>query len=426
MGFNQVEFFIAKASDGHLIDNLQKCVNEAGYGWQRADFMPLVGGGAINVKPDSITKDDSLNAILGYEQILLGNLAFHANPPQNLNVTVHRQPTDRWHDKVIITPGNEGDLQRLMKLVACAKKHLGEVVPANALSDFLGEDTKRHYAARDTYLSKQEEMLSKFFRQMEQYSTDSTARLEHRQAELDEQYGKRRVALEDEFKVREQKLQEKEAELVQIRSEIDDRESRHVRRKLRDDLKVELQKRGTKFELTEGTKQLRKTVFFFTIALLILFGGAAMALLCRDLFSSAGTDPWLIGRQLAFTLAFGITAVFFIRWNHQWFQQHATEEFKLKQLDLDIDRASWLVETVMEWKDEKGTEFPEELLDRLSRNLFTEERTSEDNLHPAEVLASAIFGAASSVKLKLINGTEVALDRSSIRRLRKANLEQSE
>ena len=108
------------------------------------------------------------------------------------------------------------------------KKSLGEVVPNKALSAFLGEDAERHYAARDTYLSKQEAMLSKFFGRMEQYSTDWTARLERKQAELEDNYGKRRVALEDEFKAREQKLQEKEAELVKIRSEIDDRDSRHV------------------------------------------------------------------------------------------------------------------------------------------------------------------------------------------------------
>ena len=154
---------------------------------------------------------------------------------------------------------------------------------------------------------------------------------------------------------------------------------------------------------------------------MLLFGGAAAALFC-----GGGTDPWLIGQRLAFTLAFGITAVFFVRWLYKWSQQHATEEFKLKRLDLDIARASWLVEMVMEWKDEKNTEFPRELLNKLSRSLFAEEKPREDNLHPAEILASTIFGAASGVKLKLPNGVELSLDRKGIRRLEKANLESSE
>lgn len=56
----------------------------------------------------------------------------------------------------------------------------------------------------------------------------------------------------------------------------------------------------------------------------------------------------------------------------------------MKRLDLDIDRASWLVEMVMEWKEQKGTEIPEELLTRLSRNLFIEDGPKEECLHPAE------------------------------------------
>ena len=66
----------------------------------------------------------------------------------------------------------------------------------------------------------------------------------------------------------------------------------------------------------------------------------------------------------------------------------------------------------------KERKFPRNLLDRLSRNLFVEEGPCEENLHPAEVLASTIFGAAANVKLKLPNGTEVALDRKSYKDLR--------
>ena len=60
MAFNQVDFLIAKASDSHLIESLQRCLSEAGYSWQRAEFTPLVGGNAITVNPDTIAKDGSL------------------------------------------------------------------------------------------------------------------------------------------------------------------------------------------------------------------------------------------------------------------------------------------------------------------------------------------------------------------------------
>ena len=66
-----------------------------------------------------------------------------------------------------------------------------------------------------------------------------------------------------------------------------------------------------------------------------------------------------------------------------------------------MERASWLVESSLEWKDAKGSAIPTELLDDLSRNLFVKEGKKSGPLeHPADQLASALFGSASSVKLK--------------------------
>ena len=42
-----------------------------------------------------------------------------------------------------------------------------------------------------------------------------------------------------------------------------------------------------------------------------------------------------VGSQIGLAFAFLGVATFFIRWNHQWFQKHADEEFKLKRLDLE-------------------------------------------------------------------------------------------
>ncbi len=66
-----------------------------------------------------------------------------------------------------------------------------------------------------------------------------------------------------------------------------------------------------------------------------------------------------------------------------------------------MERASWLVETSLEWKDAKGTAIPPELLESLSNNLFTSEKEKIDPLqHPSDQLASALLGSASAIKLK--------------------------
>jgi hypothetical protein len=51
---------------------------------------------------------------------------------------------------------------------------------------------------------------------------------------------------------------------------------------------------------------------------------------------------------------------------------HASAEFLLKQFELDIDRASWVVETAMEWHRDQQAEIPAPLLEGITRNLFSD------------------------------------------------------
>jgi hypothetical protein len=102
--------------------------------------------------------------------------------------------------------------------------------------------------------------------------------------------------------------------------------------------------------------------------------------------------------------AIGVTgvALYYIRWLDAWSRQHAEEEFRLKRLDLDIDRASWMVEMMLEWQEEEGSAVPPELIDRLSRNLFvTGDHEGAVARHPAQDVWSAILQASSSVTVPL-------------------------
>jgi hypothetical protein len=58
---------------------------------------------------------------------------------------------------------------------------------------------------------------------------------------------------------------------------------------------------------------------------------------------------------------------------------------------------------VLEWEKEKGADkqMPELLLRSLTRNLFQDQaKAVEPVVHPADQLASALFGMASKVRLK--------------------------
>ncbi len=68
------------------------------------------------------------------------------------------------------------------------------------------------------------------------------------------------------------------------------------------------------------------------------------------------------------------------------------------------------------WKDAKGTSIPSELLNSLSRNLFSEAKDKSDPLvHPSDQLASALLGSASMIKLKA-GDAEIQVDPKKLRK----------
>lgn len=117
-----------------------------------------------------------------------------------------------------------------------------------------------------------------------------------------------------------------------------------------------------------------------------------------------------ISKQILYSAGLVATILYFIRWQNKWFEQHAQTEFQLKQFELDMERASWIVETSLEWKDAKGTSIPSELLNSLSNNLFRDSKEkNEAVMHPADQLASAIFGTSSMARIK-IGDSELQID----------------
>jgi hypothetical protein len=153
---------------------------------------------------------------------------------------------------------------------------------------------------------------------------------------------------------------------------------------------------------------------------LTLFVGFSTVDLYDALRGSNDIKLWIsVAKQVAFTSALVLTVFYYIKWQNRWFEQHSQAEFKLKQLELDMERASWLVETSLEWNDVKGSTLPNELMQSLSRNLFSENSDdAEDVIHPADQLASALMGSASLVRLKA-GDSEIHIDPKKLKKSRK-------
>ncbi len=403
--FQRTAFFIPRLTDKELVEKLLALVREGGYKLEKTTFNFTF---ADQQAEFGDIKDAKLQELLGIETISTYRIIFQLSGW--LQVTIDRgwdhqqRKLTGNQDAVAISPHGQGQQQihviTFAKLVALARKHFG-AVDTKPFMDFLDEGTRQLYQSREQDLQKLERMQEGFFRSMADFTLDQQTKQQEFTRELEAQFVSRQKALEEQHRDRLNQLEAKEAELKKIRAEIDERENRQARRDIYKELKKKLDDRNKTFELTEGTKDRRRVIFGFTLALLGLF----LAGFCYCFYKNVvngGTDiNWIaVGSQIGFAVALIAFATFFIRWNQSWFQKHADEEFKLKRLDLDIDRANWLVELAMEWKNITKSEIPVELIDKLARSLFVTEETKDIDIHPAETLFSALLGKAGSINVE--------------------------
>jgi hypothetical protein len=290
-------------------------------------------------------------------------------------------------------------------------------VSSSNLGPLLGPGVDKHFAAREEALNRLEQFVNKLSREMESTRKSREADILRREQELEAKYKKRQEELETEFSNRAATLELERESLNKLKSEIDDRSSTHVRREIRKELKQVLSQTD-RLKYSPETGRRRLIIGAVYVVFLILFGSVAGILLFRELNSEDGFDYWQLARQAIFSIAFTVSASFFLRWLNNWAQQLADEELRQKQFEIDLDRASWIVEMALEWKAEKGEEIPEHLLARLSSNLFGRADTPDQSMTASDALASAILGTAAKAKVT-VPGAEIELNRDGLRRLQK-------
>lgn len=272
----------------------------------------------------------------------------------------------------------------------------------------------------------------KAFQAVIQSHQEMISRIETSLISLAEEFSKERIKLQheqdkflkekqSEFDDKEARIREsyteKEARLDQRLKELDDRDNMHARRGLHASLQNRIKGYAERFSLTPQTQRLRLPIHATVwLALATTVTGVIYYSLA---LRAGGMDYVVIAKSSLLTVAAFALLAWYMRWMNRWFDQHAEAEFNLKQFELDIDRASWVVETSMEWKSSQHGIIPTHLLQSISRNLFiSKEMRQDENIHPADYLASAIFGSAAKAKIK-VGENEIELDRKSMKELEK-------
>ena len=412
-----LNYRLRKQGDLELVERLRAAVEEAGVQLSGGS-LSISGGASIsldeNLEPDG---DTSLFDLLGKRTLIIQSITLR-HQTHGWSTTVSREDEPgvdlvRYNYQV---PFEEGEQEQLAKLQLGINEKVGRHAATVSQAGSLPKVIREHIQAREAAVDQQIQALSTFSEQFAERITESEQR-------LSAQFDSRKAELEKEVETRKASLDEYHKRLEARSAELDAKDSQHARRQLRKDLKEELKQRATTFSLTEGTRGLRRPVNIFTIALIAIFGIGFVAfsfvagVLAFRPDATAQEITVASLRSLAFGIGFGLTSVYYIRWQQNWFDKHAVEEFQQKRFDLDLDRASWLVETALDWRTQTDQPMPSLMMERLSEGLFAKEGKSEEVVHPSDQLASALLGASAEAELQVPGGSKLRLDRKGIKRL---------
>lgn len=297
--------------------------------------------------------------------------------------------------------------------------------PKKAIGNTQSKEQQELAALHEATLTRLESLNESLITETQTFRVKLEEEFQRKSKTLENEYKARETNLEADFESKSKSLEQSQNDLKAQRDALDDKSNTHARRQLRKDIIAEIKNRQTEFKLTEGTNKLRHPIAIAMVFLMIFFASFA-AYSSYEFYNALNlTDAkilWIAAaKQVIYSFGLIATVLFYIRWRNSWFEQHSQAEFQLKKLELDMERASWVVETSLEWKDEKGTSMPEELLLSLSRNLFSDSDKSPEPLeHPSDQLASALLGSASLVKMKA-GGAEIELDPKKLKKSKADN-----
>jgi hypothetical protein len=248
-------------------------------------------------------------------------------------------------------------------------------------------------------------LLSEISRRYDKREKDAEA---HRKS-LEDGYIKMRQQLEEAAENRRQELEKRDEELRARAKELDDRDNTHVRRELRGRITETLRQRLKEPLITSST---RRNSFAFLVGCT----AAGIGLIYLGLWSQAAiatsqdlTSKWFaILKSILFSAAgvgfFGY-AVFWLR---KLYLDDSRQERELERYALDLDRASWAIETILDMSKKDGAELPSAWVQGVCRDLFAFGATKED---PTALQAlGAIMDVAAGAEIGT-DGAKITLNR---------------
>lgn len=239
--------------------------------------------------------------------------------------------------------------------------------------------------------------------------------LERRREELEQKYLDDKAALFEEHQALLAKISEKQEELNKAREELDDRDNMHVRRELREKITADLKSRLQRPLVSASNAKIRYTVVLICIA-------ASSILFLITWYSQQqignfadNVERWSIAAKMIVSGAAGVGfLVYALAWLRKVYLEDVQMERSLERYALDIDRASWTIETLIEMSKTDGAEIPSDWVKGACNDLFVASAVKDD-AGGLQAFA-ALMDVAASAEVGT-NGAKITLNRRGVRKL---------
>lgn len=230
---------------------------------------------------------------------------------------------------------------------------------------------------------------------------------QQRRAELD-------VEAEEKLQARRASLDEEKAKLDKLREELNDREPQHERRRLREDLTSELRSFLSQNEKDKKRTNDRSPHYFQVIIGGLLFSFSALLTFQAAMDNLASDVLWISAIKSALLGAAGVA----FAWAGLSGLKKAVsreDEFRreIQRYGYDMDRASWIVETILQMSSLEAQQIPDAWLEAVCEGLFSSPEVQHSDERSLDALA-ALLDATAKARVGT-NGFEFELDKRGLR-----------
>jgi hypothetical protein len=237
--------------------------------------------------------------------------------------------------------------------------------------------------------------------------------------ESDEAEFKRRLSqLENSFAKRLEYVSGVETELEVKKKELNDREPKHERRRIRGDLTSRLQSAISEPKLDTIEQERRAYHLFLTVGAAFVVVSLAASYVLYSNASTASGGFWILSLKGLASGALGAGLI----WSGLAGLKNSSVaarlyEQRIQKYAFDMDRASWIVETLIEMNSLEAANVPDEWLESVCHDLFAIDGGKVEEPKALGALA-ALLDATAGAKVGT-NGLEFQIDRKGAKQMSK-------